>query len=179
MDSLILSPHQETSLLALTGLKEARTFSLLWRGSKDGFDHKTFHRLCDGQGKTLLVIKNTNGYIFGGFTSVPWSSPSSYCYRTDSTAFLFSLTNSSGTPLKLKVTEPEKAVEHSSSFGPMFGGGRDLMVEDESSTYGWSYMNLYSYELPKGKRGREGGQFIVGGEDHEFQIDEIEMFKVQ
>ena len=64
MDSLILSPDQETSLLALTDLED-NVFSLLWRGSRDGFEAKTFHRLCDWQGETLTVIKNTEGFIFG------------------------------------------------------------------------------------------------------------------
>ena len=109
MDSLILSSDQETFLLALTDLED-KTFSLLWRGSRDGFDLETFNRLCYGQGKTLFVVKNTESYIFGGFTSVPWSyetydyMSSVDRYKTDSTAFLFTLTNSSDTPMKFKVT---------------------------------------------------------------------------
>ena len=45
-----------------------------------------------------------------GFTSVPWSyetydyMSSVDRYKTDSTAFLFTLTNSSDTPMKFKVT---------------------------------------------------------------------------
>ncbi len=47
MDSTIVSAAQEISFLALTGL-ENKSFSLLWRGSRDGFDAAAFHRLCDG-----------------------------------------------------------------------------------------------------------------------------------
>ena len=178
MDSLILSLYQKSSLLALIGLKD-NVFSLLWRGTRDGFDSETFHRLCDGQGKTLTVIMNTNGFIFGGFTSVPWSSPSKEGYKTDNTAFLFSLTNSSGTPMKLKVTKREKTVAHNSSFGPMFGGGPDLLVHDRSNTNRLSEMSLKSYKWPKGKSGKEGGEFIVGGLSHRFQTVEIEVFQVE
>jgi hypothetical protein len=52
-----------------------RKFSLLWRGSRDGFQKEEFHRRCDGHANTLTVILDTNGNIFGGFTPVKWASP--------------------------------------------------------------------------------------------------------
>ncbi len=124
----------------------------------------------------LTVIKNTNGFIFGGFASIPWSS--SKGYKSDSSAFLFSLTNPSNTPLKLKVKLPENAVYHDSSYGPIFGGGYDLHVYSLSNTNRNSYMNLDSYEFPNGKSGIEGGKFIVGGSDLKFKTVEIEVFQV-
>jgi hypothetical protein len=111
MDSAIVSAAKENSFLALTGL-ENHSFSLLWRGSRDDFDVGEFHRLCDVKASTMTVIKNTNGYIFGGFTSVPWSSTG--VFKTHSTAFPFSLTNPSNIPLKLKVKSPQNVVYHSS-----------------------------------------------------------------
>ncbi len=120
----------------------------------------------------MTVIKNTNGFIFGGFTSVPWSS-TDVVYQADSTAFLFSLTNPSNTPLMLKVKSPQN-----SSSGPTFGGSRDLCVSSISNTNRESYMHLSSYEFPSGKGGNEGGQFIVGGYDHFFQTAEVEIFQI-
>jgi hypothetical protein len=49
-------------------------FSFLWRGSRDGFGAKEFHRLCDGRANTLSVILDTEGTIFGGFAPVEWES---------------------------------------------------------------------------------------------------------
>ena len=177
MDTSILSLAQESSLLALTGLED-KTFSLLWRGSRDGFEVKTFHQLCDDKGKTLTIIKNTEGFIFGGFTSVAWSSPSKPGFKTDNAAFLFSLTNPSGTPMKLKVTKPEGAVYSSSNCGSAFGTGLDLCVSDSSNANRNSYMFLESFELPKGIRGEEGGQLLTGSSERYFQTVEIEVFKV-
>jgi len=54
MDSAILSAAQEISFLTLTGF-ENKSFSLLWRGSRDGFDAAAFHRLCDGKARFLGV----------------------------------------------------------------------------------------------------------------------------
>jgi len=117
----------------------------LWRGSRDGgFVAAAFHRLCDGKSNTVTVIKNTNGFIFGGFTSVPWGSGG--INKLDHLAFLFSLTNPSNTPLKLKVKSQEHAVYHHSSYGPAFGSnGLDLRVSSLSNKYRDSYMNLTSY----------------------------------
>jgi hypothetical protein len=55
-----------------------RSFTLLWRGSRDGFKAKQFHHRCDGNPNTLTVILDTNGKIFGGFTPVEWDSRSGH-----------------------------------------------------------------------------------------------------
>jgi len=68
MDSVILSAAQKLFFLELTGFNN-KSFSLLWRGSRDGFDKEDFHRLCDGKVNTVTVIKNTNGFIFGKVTN--------------------------------------------------------------------------------------------------------------
>jgi len=124
----------------------------------------------------VTVIKNTNGFIFGGFTSIPWSSLSGY--KADSTAFLFSPTNPSNTPLKLKVKSSQYDVCHNSTYGPTFGGGYDLHVYSLSNTIKGSYMKFHRLEFSNGIRGEEAGKLIVGGSDHFFQTDEIEVFQV-
>jgi len=176
MDSSILSAAQQISFLSLTGFKN-KSSSLLWRGSRDGFDAAAFHRLCDGKENTVTVIKNTNGFIFGGFTSIPWSQANSEIFKTDSTAFLFSLTNPSNTPLILKVKSPQKVVCHHSSYGPTFGG-YDFYVSSLSNTNRNSYMKFHSNEFPNEKSSTASGKFIVGGSDINFQTTEIEVFQV-
>jgi hypothetical protein len=51
-----------------------KRFSLLWRGSRDGFNAQEFHGRCDGRANTLTVILDTEGNIFGGFTPLEWES---------------------------------------------------------------------------------------------------------
>ena len=46
MDSAILSPDQESSLLL-----GDKTFKLLWRGSRDGFKAEDFHQLSQPNGE--------------------------------------------------------------------------------------------------------------------------------
>ncbi len=80
--------------------------------------------------------------------------------------------------MKLKAKPKEYAVYHSSSYGPTFGGGHDLKVNNLSNSNRETHINFYSYEFPNGKSINEGGKLIVGGSDYCFQTVEIEVFKV-
>jgi len=40
---------------------------LLLRGSIDGFKSSTFLNKCKGKGKTVTIVKDTTGRIFGGY----------------------------------------------------------------------------------------------------------------
>ncbi|KAK3749967.1 hypothetical protein QZH41_000265 [Actinostola sp. cb2023] len=75
-DSAILSPAQRIWLTAIHGAEDHK-FSkciLLYRGSRDGWKASTFHSNCDSfKGPTMVVIKSTGGYIFGGYTAQSWA----------------------------------------------------------------------------------------------------------
>jgi hypothetical protein len=73
-----------------------RRFSLLWRGSRDGFGSTEFHRRRDGHANTLTVILDTKGNIFGGFTPLEWESRASWPFNKGDDSlksFLFTLKN--------------------------------------------------------------------------------------
>ena len=46
---------------------------LIYQGSTDGFQSKTFHEKCDDKGPTLTIIL-ANNRVFGGYTNIKWSS---------------------------------------------------------------------------------------------------------
>jgi hypothetical protein len=62
----------------------------IFRASKDGFTASAFHSKCDNKGACITLVKGKNGGIFGGYTSVGWSSNGSY--GADAAAFLFHVT---------------------------------------------------------------------------------------
>jgi len=114
----------------------------LYLSCREELEIAAFYRLCDGKGKTLTVIKNTEGFVFGGFAPTPWSSVKSLgVYKADNTSFLFSLTNPSGRQLKLKVTQQEEAVYHHSGWGLTFGAGHPLYVCGSSNINRNSYIS--------------------------------------
>jgi hypothetical protein len=88
-----------------------KQFTLLWRGSRDGFGACAFHRRCDGYQNTLTVIVDTDGNIFGGFTPVEWdltrrrghsSNPFDLGWRQDRSmkSFVFTLKNPQNVPAR-------------------------------------------------------------------------------
>ncbi len=72
-NTIILSFEHQEHLNRLYGINNQR-WHLIYRASRDGFTAEHFHRRCDGYGPIMTVIRSLNGFIFGGFTTVPWTS---------------------------------------------------------------------------------------------------------
>ena len=53
-------------------------WKLLYRASEHEYTAKSFHEYCDDKGPTLVVIKSSGGWIFGGYTTRSWSGDSIY-----------------------------------------------------------------------------------------------------
>ena len=50
------------------------TMRLAFRASDHGYSGRNFHNYCDNvKGPTLIVIKSSGGWIFGGYTTQSWS----------------------------------------------------------------------------------------------------------
>jgi hypothetical protein len=165
-----------------------KRFSLLWRGSRDGFVASEFHRRCDGHANTLTVILDTKGNIFGGFTPVEWESrkwngkleDESNTKKADDSlkSFVFMLKNQHNVPARrfaLNAEEKHQAIVCNSRCSPCFGGGYDIYVFDNCnadvstnwSSFGSSYIN---------NTGLDGTKFFAGSK--QFQVKEIEVFEI-
>ena len=147
--------------------------TLLYRGSRDGFQASKFHELCDNKGETVTIIKTTSGCVFGGYSDVAWDS--SNTWKQSSKSFLFSLISPQGNnPIKmnLKSAPHNKAIYSHLSYFPIFGAGNDLLIADNCNADQTSYSNLNkTYEAPSGN-----ANYFVGSKN--FQVQEIEVFQV-
>ena len=47
-------------------------WKLLYRASEHGYTGRSFHNCCNDKGPTLIVIKSSEGWIFGGYTTQSW-----------------------------------------------------------------------------------------------------------
>jgi hypothetical protein len=163
-----------------------KRFSLLWRGSRDGFGASEFHRRCDGHGNTLTVILDTKGNIFGGFAPVEWEPPlwneryadnENNCIKADESlkSFLFTLKNPHNVPARkfsLKAEKKHAAIWCGSDWGPRFYGG--IGVSDNCNTKAKSYTQLdgcYTNDT-----GLDNHTFFTGSDY--FQVKEIEIFEI-
>ena len=53
-------------------------WKLRYRASEHNYSAKSFHECCDDKGPTLIIIKSSRGWIFGGYTTQSWSCSSIY-----------------------------------------------------------------------------------------------------
>jgi hypothetical protein len=113
---------------------------LVYKATRDGFKAGDYHRMCDGQGRLLCIIREkTGGWLFGGFTSIPAESPTREQWHADPTAFLFTLTNPHGIPPTRYVNiGAEYAVSTGAyshfALGYKPGEGSDLDIAPASNT---------------------------------------------
>jgi hypothetical protein len=139
--SQILSGKQSFYLIKVCEFSPKHKWTLLYRGTRDGFGADDFHSKCDGHSNTLTIIKaHGSSYIFGGFTSVNWDCSNDS--KSDPSAFLFSLTNKDNQPCKMGQIDAIDSIFCSSECGPIFGHGHDLLICDSSNTRMESYVNL-------------------------------------
>jgi hypothetical protein len=150
VDSLILTSAEVQKIYELGGYSPAQGFQLLYRATRDGFSTASFHSKCDAFLNTLIIVKSSNAYVFGGFTTQSWANCQLNCWKTDHSAFILSLRrnvagfNAVTDARRFNVTNPSKAIDPSSLYGPNFGDDfyiRDMsnINNDSNSKFGQSY----------------------------------------
>jgi hypothetical protein len=156
-----------------------KQFTLLWRGSRDGFGAQEFHRRCDGRANTLTLILDTKGNVFGGFTPVKWESSPSWKYKSDDSlrSFLFTLRNPQGIPPRkftLRAEWKERGIECWSARGPRFGNGC-IYVSDNCNENTSSHTAGFGNEYHS-VSGKVEKEFLTGAEY--FRVKEIEVLEI-
>ncbi|CAF0959568.1 unnamed protein product [Adineta steineri] len=169
----LLRPEHKVKLNEFYGNINQR-WELIYQATRDGFSGDAFHSRCDNKGPTMTIIQSDNNYIFGGYTSVSWTS--SEGWLNDGTAFLFTLTNPHNIPpTKYTIMSDlaTRAIYNYSGYGPMFGGGPDICIYNNSnsnnfmcSIFPWSYDDSTGYD----------NNTFTGAEN--FTISEIEVYKL-
>jgi hypothetical protein len=138
--SILLTGEYEDKLIEFIGndIPPQQTWRLIYRASEHGFDAADFHRCCDSSAPTVCVIQTDFGNIFGGFTTIPWSSATLRADQADPSAFLFSLKNTLNIPpTKFPVAKEYQqcAISHNPTCGPNFGSpkneGSDLCLRNK------------------------------------------------
>lgn len=49
-------------------------WKLIYRASEHDYTAKSFHEFCDDKGPTVVVVKSTERWVFGGYTTRSWKS---------------------------------------------------------------------------------------------------------
>ena len=102
--------------------KNVISYDLLYKATKDGDKSENFHSKCDNIENTLVIIKTTNGKIFGGFTTKLWNHSG---HVKDPLAFVFSINNQKIYNI-IDNINGENAIYSHNSYGPCFGVQTDF-----------------------------------------------------
>jgi hypothetical protein len=172
---ILTDERQMSELIDLCEFSPNDKWSLLYRGTRDGFGSSDFHLRCDGHSNTLTILKaKYSSYIFGGYTTVSWDSTSEW--KSDPSAFLFSLTNKDNKPVKMEIdpNEDDCAICCHSRYGPIFGF--DLCIVNNAKTTMKNYSNLgWAYKHPQYEDGTYEAQTFLTG-SNSFLLAEIEVY---
>jgi hypothetical protein len=159
----------------MDNLENSYEFKLIFRGSRDGFSAKEFHKICDNQSRTVSIIKvKDSNEILGGYNPIDWKDNSIFfgsSYRATKDSFIFSFMNKNDIEncLISRVENEKFAINYWHHYGPSFGYG-DLIIyggiDEASFNNNTSYCNKHSYE----KQIRET--------TNKFSIEEYEIFQI-
>jgi hypothetical protein len=178
LSSVILSQTEVNSLFVTCGFQTSQRFSLIYRATRDSFYASSFHSKCGNLKNLLVIIQTRDNSVFGGYTSVGWTS-NFFGYIYDSSAYLLSVRkNGLANPYKLIIVSPQEAIYSDPSYGPSFGIN-DIVVYDASNeSYSSFAAPCYSYSCPQGFNSANAGNFFFWSPmSGTFQSSEIEVFQ--
>ncbi len=171
---------QEKSLMFIENITKGvfpsdTKYTLIYQATKHGFLISDFHSKCDGILNTLMIIKTSDSYVFGGFTTQDWSNnEEGNNFKSDSNAFLFSLVNPFNQPVIMKIDLSEIAIRSDESS---INFGYELVINDNSEqiiNYAW-LGSINSYRLPNFLN--QTGSLLIGNETN-FLTYEIEVYSL-
>ncbi|KAJ6236532.1 mtor-associated protein meak7 [Anaeramoeba flamelloides] len=139
---------------------------LLYSDLKNERSLQEFHRLVDNKGATIIIMRNEEGFIFGGFASSKWNTDQ--VYFGNSKCFLFNLSLDTKIPY---LKKNQKKCLWGSQSAIKFGT-TDLVLQQD-------FQNCYSHiESCYGvglSRNSIEAKTLLTGEDH-FIPEIIEVF---
>jgi hypothetical protein len=179
INSTILSQEKGIAFMNLIGIPLNSQATCIYQATRDGFGANNFHSKVDGILSTYIIIKSTNGNIFGGYTKADWKATTN-SYTSDSSAYIFSLVNTYNYPCKLKQVQANSPVSIRSlnEAGPIFGNGYDIFIANQSNSNTNSMSYFYTYQYPSSvvSAGANANSFLAGFSY--FQTVEIEAYTI-
>ena len=106
----------------LPGAIRLSTWKLLYTPTRDGYSHLTFFEKLEDHEETVLVIKDTRGYIFGAFLTQEWHNTRNF--YGDGYSFVFTFRDADDLEIYPATGETDN-YQQSDGDGFIIGGGED------------------------------------------------------
>jgi len=162
-DSSIVKLEDENTIISWFEKKPTK-FNKLLDSKIDGDSTNAFENKCAKKCPTMVFVKTTNGYRFGGFTTILWTHGS---YGKDNKAFLFSLDRKE----KYNITNENNAnyLYSGSSFN--FGYAA-LHICNNCTSKKSNYVDRNSFEtVPQ--------NYAINGGERDFTVSSYEVYQVE
>ena len=158
---------------------------MIYRGSRDGLNRKAWHSKCDNITNTVTVILSNFNYVFGGYTSVGFTSVNTTRYVNDTSAYIFSLRQGSIATNGSKYTVFDSSAAlflTVSLYGPAFGrysGSYYCDIANGLDSAAFFTDFGASYNLPSGYTyGTNETRSFLAGSFSYWTTTEMEVYKI-
>ena len=149
--------------------KKPKEFNLLFDTKRDGDNNKTFHGKVNDISPTLIIIKSTNGFKFGGYTTKSWSNDNSY--KNDKHAFIFSLTKKK----KYNIIDENKLAIYGCSndnrYMFVFGKNHDICIYNNCTQNNKNHVGKSDYNTNEEYELNNGTQYFI--------VSSLEVYEVK
>ena len=159
----ILNDESKKMLLSWLPRKPIK-LTLLMNSNIDVDSTTAFMKKVNGKCPTLAVIKTTNGYIFGGYTTQCWKNGE----VKDENAFVFSIEKKK----KYIIKQPEHATGYSYNCWWGFGYSYNAIICQENCTKkNDNYVGNGTYDIPE--------KYELNGGERNFTVKSFEIYQVE
>ena len=159
----ILNDESKKMLISWLPRKPIK-LTLLMNSNIDGDSTTAFMKKVNGKCPTLAVIKTTNGYIFGGYTTQFWKEGE----VKDENAFVFSIDKKK----KYLIKQPEHATGYGNNSWWGFGYSYNAIVCYENCTKrNDNYVCNETYDIPE--------KYELNGGEQYFTVKSFEIYQVE
>ena len=160
--SNIIQNYDETKLILSWINKNNIKTNLLFNSNNDGDLLSTFFSRVSNKCPTLLIVKSTNGYIFGGYSSLCWKCDGNW--HSDKNSFIFSFF--------AKQKYGVKDINSTNIFGrgDLFQFGNDIRIYDKCTSRNDNFVGKIYYNSPE--------NYQMNGGNNTFTVSSYEVYEI-
>ena len=162
-DSNIIQNYDEKKMILSWLDKKSIKTNLLFNSKIDGDLLTTFFNKVRNKISTLIIIKSTNNYIFGGYSSVAWKCDNKW--YSDKNSFIFSFY----TKQKYEVKD-NKSSCHILGRSDLIQFGIDIRIYDKCTSNNQNFVGKRDYNSPD--------TFQMNGGNQYFSVSSYEVYEI-
>ena len=160
--SNIIEKEDEVKLIFSLLNKEPTKTNLLFNSKNDGDSLSKFFEKVANKSPTIMIIKSSNGYRFGGYSSVFWKNDGNW-YKNDE-SFIFSLDS------KKKYDSIKDSSSHIYGYSNYVLFGNDIRIYDRFTSSDQNYVGKACYNSPD--------NYEMNGGIEKFKVSNFEVYQI-